>query len=211
MFIELVDVLRCPRAHEKIWLVLAARRVDDRDVMEGTLGCPVCKAEYPIVDGVAHFDGGTPRLTAAAAAPPEDDALRLAALLDLADPRGFAVLVGQTAAYGPLIATMTDVQLLLVDPPAGIRMGLGLSGLTTPPNAAMFPLAAGSARAVALDSSAGSEQVHAAVDLLRAGGRLVAPASIDVPEGLTELARDEQVFVAERAAASTVVQLSRKR
>jgi uncharacterized protein YbaR (Trm112 family) len=211
MFIELVDVLRCPRAHEKIWLVLAARRVDDRDVMEGTLGCPVCKAEYPIVEGVAHFDGGTPRLTATVPAPAEEDALRLAALLDLADPRGFAVLVGETAAYGPLIATMTDVQLLLVDPPAGIRMGLGLSGLTMPRGAALFPLASGSARAVALDSSAGPEEVDAAVDALRGGGRLVAPRSLQLPDGLTELARDDQVWVAERAAASPVVQLSRKR
>lgn len=211
MFIELVDVLRCPRAHEKIWLVLAARRVDDRDVMEGTLGCPVCKAEYPIVEGVAHFDGGTPRLTAAVPVPAEEDALRLAALLDLADPRGFAVLVGETAAYGPLIATMTDVQLLLVDPPAGIRMGLGLSGLTMPRGAALFPLASGSARAVALDSRAGPEEVDAAVDALRGGGRLVAPTSLQLPDGLTELARDDQVWVAERAAASPVVQLSRKR
>lgn len=211
MFIELVDVLRCPRDHDKIWLVLAARRVDDRDVMEGTLGCPVCKAEYPIVDGVARFDGGTQRLTATGAPPAEEDALRLAALLDLTDPRGFAVLVGGMAAYGPLIATMTDVQLLLVDPPAGIHMGLGLSGLTTPCGAAMFPLASGSARAIALDANAGPEQVDAAVEVLRGGGRLVAPASLQLPEGLAELARDDQVWVAERAATSPVVQLSRKR
>ena len=211
MFIELVDVLRCPRAHDKFCLVLAGRRVHDRDVMDGTLGCPVCKAEYPILDGVAHFDGGTPRSTATGAAPSEEDALWLAALLDLADPRGFAVLVGGMSAYGPLIATMTDVQLLLVDPPAGIHMGLGLSGLTMPAGAAVFPLASGSARAVALDSSASGEQVDAAVDVLRGGGRLVAPAPLELPEGLTELARDDRVWVAERTAASPVVQLSRKR
>jgi len=45
MFSELVDVLRCPRPHEESWLVLAAHRLDGRDIMAGVLGCPVCHAD----------------------------------------------------------------------------------------------------------------------------------------------------------------------
>lgn len=212
MFIELVDVLRCPNRHEETWLVLAARRVDDRDVMEGTLGCPVCEAEYPIVSGVARFDHGTPRLTASGV-PDEEQALRLAAQLDLSDPRGYAVLVGATAVHGSLVSTMTGVQLLLVDPPPGIGMGFGLSGVTMPAGSAALPLAPGSARGIALDANATPELARAAADILRPGGRLVSPASTVVPTGLSELARDEHVWVAERASAATssVIQLERRR
>jgi uncharacterized protein YbaR (Trm112 family) len=214
MFIELVDVLRCPKPHEESWLVLAATRVDDRDVMAGTLGCPVCQAEYPIVDGVARFDAGKPRLTSTAAQADEDEALRLAALLNLSDSRGYAVLVGARAAQGPLVASMTDVQLLLIDPPPGIGMGLGVSGLTTPANSPMLPLAEASARGIALDSAANPELARAAVAVLRPGGRLVAAESLPLPEGVNELARDNRLVVAERAtvpAASRVIRLERRR
>jgi uncharacterized protein YbaR (Trm112 family) len=213
VFIELVDVLRCPTPHEETWLVLASKRLIDRDVMEGTLGCPVCAVEYPILDGIARFDHGAPQLTEGAAAN-EAEALRLAALLNLADPRGYAVLVGATGALGPLVATMTDVQLVLVNPPSGIGMGLGVSGLTTPAGSAMLPLAAGSARAVALDVHASIELAATAVELLGSGGRLVAPVSVDVPNGLSELARDDRVWVAERSAplaTSGIITLTRRR
>ena len=90
MFIELIDVLRCPHAHEESWLVLLSGRIDGRDVMEGVLGCPVCEAEYPVADGVVRF---AQRSGSAVAGPSsEEDALRLAALLDLADPRGYAIV-----------------------------------------------------------------------------------------------------------------------
>lgn len=212
MFIELVDSLRCPNAHDETWLVLAARHVDDRDIIEGILGCPICHAEYPIADGVARFDGGAPRITIAESAPSEEAALRLAAQLDLTDPRGYAVLVGASGVHGPLIATMTDVQLLLADPPPGIGMGRGLSGLTIVPGSTTLPLAPASARGIALDASASPELMRASVAVLRPGGRLVAPASLRLPEELTELARDADVRVAERATASAgLMSLGRKR
>jgi uncharacterized protein YbaR (Trm112 family) len=212
MFIELVDVLRCPEPHEETWLVLAATHVVDRDVMEGTLGCPVCAAEYPIVNGVARFDRGMPHV-AEPSETNEEEALRLAAQLNLADPRGYAVLVGATAAQGPLVATMTGVQLLLVDPPPEIGMGLGISGLTTPAGSAMLPLARASARGIALDAATSAERARAAVEVVRTGGRLVAPISLELPDGLAELARDDRVWVAERSAAtatSGVISLTRK-
>ena len=55
MFIELVDALRCPRTHEESWLVLAASRIEARHIQEGALGCPVCRAEYPIRDGIVDL------------------------------------------------------------------------------------------------------------------------------------------------------------
>ena len=45
MFVEIIDLLRCPNAHAESWLVAAAARTVGRHIVEGTLGCPVCEAE----------------------------------------------------------------------------------------------------------------------------------------------------------------------
>ena len=55
MFIELLDLLRCINAHEETWLVASLKAISNRFVLDGTLGCPVCHAEYPIRKGVADF------------------------------------------------------------------------------------------------------------------------------------------------------------
>ena len=103
MFIELVDALRCPRTHEESWLVLAASRIEARHIQEGALGCPVCHAEYSIRGGVVDFLAGAenPALPSAATNAASDatsvvehvPAHQLAALLDLGDALGVAVLV----------------------------------------------------------------------------------------------------------------------
>lgn len=196
MFVEIVDALRCPRPHEESWLVLAARRTDDRHVLEGTLGCPVCRAEYPIHDGIADFaDAGAHDRVSAATIRALSPADHLAAMLNLGDALGFVVLIGAWCARADALLDLLDVPpLLLVDPPEGIAMGHGLSGLRA---GVLLPLATGAARAVAIDS-ADTALVAEAARVTRVGGRLVAPAESRVPEGVRELARDESVWVGER-------------
>src|SRR5689334_22428621 len=101
MFIELLDYLRCPQVHEESSLVVAARTTEGRDIMEGTLGCPVCHSEYPIIGGVARFVERD-RTTSPDDAT-EDEALRLAATLDLTGPRGYAILEGAATNHAPLL------------------------------------------------------------------------------------------------------------
>ena len=196
MFVEIVDALRCPRPHDESWLVLAARRTEDRHVLEGTLGCPVCRAEYPIRDGIADFaDGAVPDHASAPtlrALPPAD---HLAAMLSLGDALGFVVLIGEWATRADALLELLDAPpLLLVDPPPGVAMGHGLSGLRS---GATLPLATGAARAVAVDS-ADPARVAEAARAARAGGLLVAPAASRVPADVRELVRDETVWVGER-------------
>lgn len=198
MFVEIVDALRCPREHEESWLVLAARRTEERHVLEGTLGCPVCRAEYPIHDGIADFTESTTRHRAAAGAlhpmPPAD---HLAAMLSLGDALGFAVLIGAWGARaGELLELLDAPPILLVEPPAGVVMGHGLSGIRA---GATLPLATGAARAVATDSL-DIMRVADAARITRVGGRLVVPAGSRVPEGVRELVRDDVVWVGERLA-----------
>ena len=210
MFIELVDVLRCPNLHAETWLVLAAEVMEDRDVVSGTLGCPICHAEFRITDGVARF-GETPVGVGATDPPDENEALRLAALLDLGDSRGYAILLGDVGRHAPLLRATTDVQLMLVDPPPTVAMGFGISGLTLPATRTL-PLAAGSARAVAVDENATPELLLNAVPVLAPGGRLLSPVRLALPNGVRELARDDRQWLAERAGASSgIVGLTRRR
>ena len=161
--------------------------------MDGVLGCPICRAQYPIARGIAHF--GLDWQAARPVRPDEQEAMRLAAFLDLADPRGYAVITGSVGSHAPLLRQLTDVQLLLVNPPAEIQMGGGLSGLTV---VETLPLAAGSARGAALDPRSSPELLRSAVAAVAPGGRVVAPATFPVPSGVTELVRDDRVWVAER-------------
>ena len=204
MFIELVDDLRCPRPHEETWLVASADRTEGRDIVEGTLGCPVCRAEYPIRRGVVWFaDRAGAGSVEPAPPPPRADpevSLRLAAFLDLSDGQGLALLAGSWARHArPLGELVVPTHLVLLNPDPPLDAGRGLSVLEA---SAAIPLADATCRGVALDDAhADAAHLTAAVRVLRPRGRLVAPAAVAVPPGVTELARDDRLWVAERAAA----------
>ena len=208
MFIELVDTLRCIEPHEDTWLVATFDRMEHRRVVEGALGCPTCRASYPIRDGVVWL-GATPGDdvppdVSHAALDAEDEAMRLAALLDLREPGMRALLTGVHGALAHLLAGATQAELLVVDPPASVTAGEGVSVVRT---GGRLPLAAASMRAIALDAATAGAMTSA-LAALRDGGRLVAPADVPVPSDVTELARDARQWVAERnARPSAPVQL----
>ena len=208
MFIELVDALRCPASHEDSWLVVASHRLVARHVLDGTLGCPVCKAEYPIVDGVVDLSGGGALRGAASEPASAEEAMRLAAFLGLDDGLGFATLMGSWGAHALELRGLIECPIVLVDPPADIDATPGISIIRT---AGPVPLAAGSTRGIAIDA----EHLHAgrvtsAVRATKAKGRVVGPASLPLPAELRELARDERVWVGEReTAGSAPVMLQR--
>lgn len=209
MFIELVDALRCPNPHEESWLVVSATTLEARHIREGVLGCPICHAEYPVRDGIADFRRETdvaPESSALASLPPAD---HLAAMMNLADPLGFAVLTGRWSARAEELLDLVDgPPLLLVDPPAQVGMRPGLSGIRC---GLVLPLAAGASRGVAVDTTAPA-RIASAANATRVGGRVVAPAGAPLPDGMRELARDDTVWVAEREArASALVTLHVRR
>jgi len=126
MFIPLVDVLRCVRPHAETWLVASIDEAVERDIVTGALGCPICLAEYPIRNGIVSFDDDSP-VDTPAVVPSEEGAIRLAAALDLTDPRMTALLHGAWGAYAPIVRGVSPAQLLLVNPPNGIMSGDGVS------------------------------------------------------------------------------------
>lgn len=199
MFIPLVDILRCVRrpAHDDTWLVASIDRAEDRDIIEGFLGCPICSAEYPIHEGIVHFEPDVmqPQYRAAS----DDEAIRLAAALDLVDPRMTAVLHGSWCACAPIVRGFSPAQLLLVNPPAGMTTGDGVSIVLS--NVA--PLARASVNAVAIDDSASPSIVASLAASLRSGGRMIGPVAVAIPGDLVEIARDDEVWVARLETAAT--------
>lgn len=201
MFIDLVDHLRCPQAHEESWLVVAVERMAGRYIQQGSLGCPVCRARFPIRDFVAQFTnepggvaGGGWFLTTH-----PDSLTRLAALCGLTQGGGFVALTPHWASLAAPLALTYDVQCVVVDPAGTATPGDGVSVLHV---AAPVPLAAGALRALAL----GGERealVPSLVRAVRAGGRVLAPAMHPVPDGVREIARDEREWVGERSAGES--------
>ena len=207
MFTPLVDSLRCPNPHDETWLVASIDRAENRDIITGTLGCPKCLAEYAIRDGVVHFADIARR---AFVAPSEEEATRLAATLDLTDPRMVAVLFGRWGAHAPLIRAISPVELILVNPPQGVVSGAGVSIVLSE----TAPIAAGSMNAAAADESVDEFTAGKLMATLKGGGRMIGPAALPVPGFLEELARDDQIWVAARsggAASAPVIPTLRRR
>lgn len=193
MFVELLEFLRCPRPHEETPLIVAASRSESRHVISGTLGCPVCHAEFAITDGAAIIDADAPQ---AVSEPPDADmAMRLAAFLQLTDVSGFIVLHGRWGNHVDPLHAVVDLPAVLVNPApdtaaeAVIRCNDSL------------PLAAGVARGAALDAQLSAPLADAIVRGVRVGGRVVGSATLPVPAGVRELVRDERHWVAEKTAA----------
>ena len=203
MFIPLVDSLRCVAGHEETWLVASIDQAEERDIRHGFLGCPICYAEYPIRDGIVYFGVDPARVTPlpmSQHAPADDDALRLAAALDLTDPRMVAVLHGAWGALAPVIRGYSPAHLLLVNPPAGIASGDGVSVVRT---ASVAPIGRGTMDAVALDTGASEGLIASLIVTVRGGGRIAGPIELSLPGDTTQLTRDDRLWVAERSAEAT--------
>ena len=192
MFIELTEILRCPRDHAESYLVAAPIAMDGRRIVRGVIGCPECKAEFPIVEGVAYF-AERPAAGRAAAAGPAYDAGALAAFLSLSGPGGYAVLVGAVARLGAAMAlAVPGVHFVAVNAPADVAPAPALSLLVS----ASLPFKSSAVRAVALgaDHAAGAWPAEAARVLLP-GLRLAIEDERASADGISELARGAGLFV----------------
>jgi len=200
MFVELLEALRCPRSHDESALVVAAGRMVDRHILDGTLGCPVCGAEFRISNGITQFEIPA-RPTAEESADPAVG-LRLAAFLELTDAKGFAILSGVWGAQLDPVQRVSDTPCVLMNPPA--RYGGEPAAVIL---CDALPLAALSARAAALDADMTPTQITSVVRAVRTGGRIVGPSSLPLPAGVSEVARDDTLWVGEKPGAVRFVAL----
>jgi len=200
LFIELTEILRCPRAHAESYLVCVPITMDGRDVARGVVGCPVCHAEFPIVDRVAFFDApadAPPAATPVAA--PEYDAAALEAFLGLEGRGGYVVVVGRAARHAAALARrMEGVQVVAVNPPAGVAASGSFSVVRA---AGSLPIKTQHVRGVALGRDAVTAPWLAeASRVLLPGLHLVAEDEAAAPPRVDVLARAGGVLVAEKRA-----------
>ena len=195
MFVELIESLRCPHDHVETALVASAVRSEARHIVDGTLGCPECGAEFPIEAGIARF--GQPSDTATLETPSAEVAMRLAAFLELTDARGFAILSGHWASHADQVRRIAGTPLVLVNAPHGVVADVAAVIETRD----ALPFAAGSARAAAIDDRMSPAGIVSLVRAIRGRGRLVATASTPLPDGVVELTRDDRMWVGEKTTA----------
>jgi len=197
--------------------VLAPHAMEGRRVLRGVLGCPVCQAEYPIVEGVAEFGAAAARRLGGQAAgaidgrpgfqppsrlaaqPPAYDADALLVFFDLAGPGGYVCLVGGAARHAAgLGAAAAGVHVVAVNPPDAVTPSEAVSVLRA---ADALPIKARQVRAVALGADhAAAPWLDEAVRVLLPGLRLVVEDDAAQPAGTSDLARGAGLLVAEKSS-----------
>ncbi len=205
MHLDLVDHLRCPRAHPDVTggvaLVCVPQRVDGRTLHEAMLGCAVCHARFTVVGGAAWFgEGDAPRIAAGESSTHKpDELLWLAAMLNLDGPGGLVLLDAAWAGHAVALARDFAVGVVvLVAAPVTLEhpMVSVLSGPLT-----SLPLAPAVLRGAAFGARTSEPLLRSAATALMPNGRLVAPVECDLPPAIAELARDDRHWVAEPRAA----------
>jgi len=212
MFIEMLDLLRCVKAHEDTWLVASLKAISSRFVLDGTLGCPVCHAEYSIRKGIADFRiGGEPEQLPdqiALSGSRDELATRIGAFLNVTEPGATVVLGGSWAEAAQELSVMTETRVLALNPGKRVEESESVGLLRVSHE---IPLAPASAIGVALDASFPVSIISSALKVVRPGGRIVGPATMDVPTDLAVLARDASYWVAEKPLETVPLRRSRTR
>lgn len=107
MHILLTDRLTCPRCGPEFGLILLSDRMEERRILEGSLGCSNCRDRFPIRAGVADLRP-PPRgdLTGSkhAEPPTSPSPLEVAALLGVTEGPGNLALLGRMAAHAEAVA-----------------------------------------------------------------------------------------------------------
>lgn len=206
MFIEIAEYLRCPEAHQDTFCVVAPEVMAGRLVIRGVVGCPACRREYAISDGVVHFGPAPGQQDAGRLAPAAEqglagDPVAVAALLGLSGPGGLVVLIGSAARLaGSLVPLLEGVHFVGINAPRGASASLHLSLLVHP---CRIPLRQAVARGVVLGAEASCEPWWSeGARVLLAGRRLVAIAQQGGAGDLVQLASGAGLWVGEKRPGS---------
>jgi uncharacterized protein YbaR (Trm112 family) len=189
----LTDRLTCPRCGPTFGLILLARRVEDRRVLEGTLGCPNCRDGFEVHDGFGDLRApprgalprgraGDPRVADVA------EVERIGALLGVSEGPGTLALVGGLAGLAPALAELvTGVEVAALDAdmvrwPQAPRV----SRLVARPGLPFFD---GTLRGVAVDGALGPLWIREAARVVARLSRVVVTSTPDDARRVLEEAR----------------------
>jgi uncharacterized protein YbaR (Trm112 family) len=188
MYILLTDILTCPRCGPEFGLVLLADRVEERRVLEGRLGCANCREGYRIHDGAADLRTSASYPASAGEAgtvgDAQEGAVRIAALLGLAEAAGTVLVAGPGAVLAPEVSALVPgVEVVALSPaPLPGPEAPGVSRVAAGPG---LPFRGRALRGVAFTGGADAELLAEGVRVLAPGSRVVVErAGADVAERL---------------------------
>jgi uncharacterized protein YbaR (Trm112 family) len=202
MLLVLTDLLICPKCGPGQGLIVLAERIEERRVLEGTLGCPICETHYPIRDGVADLRSSGPPAGGDAIewAGGGSDPVRIAALLGITQGPGFAVILGVEAEVaGAVSALVPGLELIVVD--SKEEHGSEKAGVSRLQVTGKLPLRSGSMRAALVGTGVLEERARDALRVVAIGARIVLSTAYRWVE---EWERQGLVRVVARDAAHVV-------
>ena len=189
---------------------MLVEEIRDRRVRRGWLGCPNCRTDYPVSEGIARLMLEPEAERAVPASYEEGElALKVLALSGLAEKRGVLVLGERLAHVAVRVAELAP-ELEVVAMGGGEGNGV-LDGVSHVACGASWPLVDGRADCVAIASGGDQTRVAMAGQRVGIGGRLLLfdAREEDAEEvrriGLGLLAAEAGTVVAERRASSLPV------
>jgi uncharacterized protein YbaR (Trm112 family) len=196
--IELAELLRCPEPHEEQFCVVSPDLMDGRTVIAGLIGCPSCRNEYSIRDGVCTFVAeGTTFEPLASNEDVGTDAPTACALLNLSGPGGNVALVGSAALLAHALAdVVAGVHFVACNAPPSVGCTDRVSVLIAPKS---LPLRTSSMRGVVLGSEMfGDPWIQECIRVQLRGTRFVSIGQTTCPEGIRQLAVGGGMLVGEK-------------
>lgn len=196
MFIEAIDQLRCVRDHEESWLIASFTEMRGRDLWAGELGCHICGARYPVVNGVAQFSASaTIDCADYENAGAEDELVALAAVLNLTEIGKTVALSGEWTEFALELTALVDVVIFTINARAAIPPHERIHPIV----AEIIPVRKELLDGVAIGRNDSEGMLQSAVHVLKPGGRLVVPHTHKLPDGINLLAIDDAKWVAEKS------------
>jgi uncharacterized protein YbaR (Trm112 family) len=196
--LTVVERLICPNTHAATPLVVRADATVHGALERGVLGCPACQSEWNVDDGVARFGARADLGTTSA------DPAVLAALLDLTEPGRLVIVDGLADDACAALARDYGALVIALDPRERGPHAAVIEG------ASQAPVSAGAARgAVLMRTERDVAFIDSVVRTVAARGRVVGGTAVSVPSAVTEMARDERLWVGARDEVSAPVALRR--
>ena len=212
MHLLLTDRLICPRCGPGFGLILIADRLENRRVIDGSLGCPNCRDRFPVRGGLGDLRPPPRKVPAevpGAEHPASPPPIEVAALLGLAEGGGSVALFGPVAEHAPeLAALVPGVEWISVA--SGLHSWPESEGVSRLMVGATLPFSSGSLRGVGLSTSGGPGELAMVAELARVlapTGRIALWGAVREwekalrSEGLDVLASEETAVVLGRAAS----------
>lgn len=202
MHLLLTDHLTCPRCGPQAGLILLAERVEARRVYAGALGCPSCRQNYPVRDGVPDLKvDDTSEVNGDVAI----EAEKLAALLGVTEGPAILLLLGRFEQMADNVADMLAEVEVIVAHDAMIA-GVERAGVSRLRTGAAVPLRDRGMRGVAVANGGNASLVREGARVCGIAARLVVLGPSDevrgwLPEnGMRIMADQGQILVAVRHA-----------